>query len=228
MKSVAWILLTVAVVAVSPMATAQITSPMTGPAKPATIIDEGEYSGAKARLVMEGFARCVVVRHRTAVMRAIGFPPMSVDENKALGRLVDDKCLLNGTMNFSPVHFRGGLYTALYRERFGGGMGALKTDAVDFALGTTPLPGSPTAQGVALRKFLDCAVRRQPTAAHQVVTGKAGSAVENAGFSALMTDLSACVDKNARLRFTRTELEGLIAEVLYLDTTALALPGIDK
>ncbi|MBN8815109.1 MAG: hypothetical protein J0J06_06645 [Sphingomonas sp.] len=228
MTSVARTFLAVAAVAVSPMATAQITPSMTGPAKPAAIIDEGEYSGAKARLVMEGFARCVVARHRTAVMRAIAFPPMSLDENKALGKLVDDKCLLNGTMNFSPVHFRGGLYTALYRERFGAGMGTLKADAVDFAFGVTLSPGSAMASGVALRKFLDCAVRRQPAAAHQVVTGKAGSAMENAGFSALMAGLSACVDKNARLRFTRTELEGLIAEVLYLDTIAPELPGIEK
>lgn len=210
-------ILTVAAVMASPIATAQIVAAETGPSRPATITEEGEYSGAKARLVMEGFARCVVLRHRIAALRAIALAPMSLDENKALAKLVDDNCLRNGTMNFSPVHFRGGLYTALYRERFGAGIGTLRTDPVDFALGVTPTPESPTARAIALRQFIDCAVRRRPNAAHQIVTGKAGSTIENAGFSALLTDLTACMVKDARVRFTRTELEGLVAEVLYVD-----------
>ena len=214
-----WIVVMAASVALSPIAASQSGTPK-GLGRAAEITERGEYSGAKARLVMEGFARCVLARHRVAVVRAIALPPMSLDETRAMAKLVDNYCLRNGTMNFSSVHLRGGLYTALYRERFSAGIGKLKTDLVDFAGGVTPQPESATAGAVATRQFVDCAVRRRPDAAHGVIVGKAGSAVENDGFSALMSDLTACVATDARLRFTRTELEGLIAEVLYLDTAA--------
>jgi hypothetical protein len=52
--------------------------------------------------------------------------------------------------------------------------------------------------------------------------GTAGSGEENVGFSALVTDLTACVAKESQVRFRKSELEGLIAEVLYLDTAAAA------
>lgn len=214
--------LMVATMTVPPAATAQKVTMPAGARQPQAINDEGQYSGAKARLVMEGFARCVVARHRAAVLRAVSLPPMSVDENKALGKLVDDDCLRNGDMNFGPTHFRGALYTRLYRERFGAGVGAVNTAPVDFSWGTTPDPASPAAQAVAKRKFVDCAVRRRPDAAHQIIVGKAGTDAENTGFSALLPDLTACIAKDARIRFTKTDLEGLIAEVLYLDTASPA------
>ena len=88
-----------------------------------------------------------------AVLRAISLPPMSVDENKALGKLVDDNCLRDGQVNFGPTHFRGALFTSLYRERFGAGMGALNPEPVDFGGGATPEPASPTARAVAMRQL---------------------------------------------------------------------------
>ncbi|WP_264940125.1 hypothetical protein [Sphingomonas caeni] len=137
----------------------------------------------------------------------------------ALGKLANDDCLAAGELRFNTLLFRGGLYTALYRERFGRQMPALPQGPANFSAGAPQPLDADAAKAIALREFGECVVRADPATAHAIVTVRIGSAEEARLYTVLGPLLGPCVYEGQEVKFSKTVLSGLFAEILYRDAT---------
>ena len=112
--------------------------------------------------------------------------------------------------------FRGVLFEALYRDEFGR---SLPDDlslrpAVDYATGADLAVGW-QQQEVALRRFSDCVVRKDPRTVHTLISSRPESATETEAFSVLGNSFSECLFKDQTLRFTKVSLRAVLGESLY-------------
>ena len=174
----------------------------------------------QARAIAGEYARCVAQRHRRAVDRALSLP-FSGDWSSEMRRLTDANCLEYQMLRFSPDLIRGALFGATYRLDYARAAPALATaEAIDFAADGSA--GGPDGSMPALRRAVDCGVRAAPGDARAIVLADVASPAETRAYAAWVPHLANCLPHGSPIRFSRTVLGGMIAEMLYRNTRAAA------
>lgn len=214
------LMMAAAALTVADSAAAQELGTRLGPrGTPAVIAKGGMTTSDTARLAIVDFATCVLQRERARAMTTLAaFPDRAGYEGlRKLGR---NGCLSQGTLEFDLTLFRGALFTALYRERFGAKLPVLPEASANFREGAPDPLDDISGQAIALREFGECVVRRDPGVVHSIVTAKIGSAEEDALYKALVPHLGPCLNAGLQVKFSKTVLSGLLAEVLYRDAAS--------
>lgn len=171
-----------------------------------------------ARKVMYDFASCVVFRSRHKVDVYLATYPGSKRAYAAGTYLSTDKCLDgDGVLKFNETLLRASIYSVLYGLEFPSAVSQNLTSVapIDYSppAGTASY-GDPRAQ-VILRQFADCVVRAKLSEAHELMFTKVGSPAEARIFDSMTPGLAPCMIKDATVKFSRSLLRGIIAEVLY-------------
>jgi hypothetical protein len=180
----------------------------------------------QAAVHVQKLSRCLV-KYSAKGAAAIVEPPHFVggkDRDLALGR---SRALLSGCLGLeaspgtglkltmSPPIFIGALAEQLYRKRFAA-LPALAKVAI-------PAPRDPSERDDAVMfKLADCVIDRNPGSADALLRTDVTSAEESAGFAALATDLSECIEEGAILSAKRLTLRTAIADRLYRRALAAA------
>lgn len=183
---------------------------------------------ARARITLEGFARCVLQRNPKGVERALAMP-MSSAGQQAVAALATNECMgvssdyEGSRLSLNARLLRGALYAELVRRRVD-----LDTpppaETPDLTLGAAP--GDAAAQRhVALVRFGDCILRRDPKTAIHFVRENAETEAEAKDVAALMPSMGACVDQGAKVELSKPIVEAAVAEVIYLNTNAARAAG---
>lgn len=195
--------------------------------KPARVPTGTMSPAARARVTLEGFARCVLQRDPKGVDRALAMPMSSAGE-KAVAGLATNECLgVSGDYDSSRLSInarllRGALYAELVRRRVG-------TDtplaaSADLTLGAAP-DDAAAQRHVALVRFGDCILRRDPARAIHFVRENAETGAEAKDVAALAPAMGACVDQGAKVELSKPILEAAIAEAVYLNANAARAAG---
>jgi hypothetical protein len=183
----------------------------------AASIPELGDKAAIARSVMHDFAKCVLKRSRPAVDAYLATYSGSKPARAFAARLATDKCLNGGNLNFNEALLRASIYNILYVSEFPPApLPNLKdVEPIDY---TQPAGiesyGDPRAQAL-LRQFADCVVRAKSSEAHALMFTKVGSVPEARVFDSMQPSLAPCMTKDVTVKFSRSVLRGIIAEVLY-------------
>ena len=167
---------------------------------------------------LQQFADCLVAAVPQQVKSALALP-IGKRSDSAIANLVTKHCLDQDQVAFLPSHLRGALYIGLYRQEFGTANVTLPAETVDFA---SAIPAD-TDQRMALigyRLFADCAARKDPVAARELVLSQRGSDERSAALGKMSAHFNECLFKGQQIAMNRDWLSGLIAEVLYRDTSA--------
>lgn len=207
-------------------AAAQPIGSRLGPPGKAAVIPQGNLSAADtARVTIIDFSTCILKRDRKRVLAALALFPSAAAEN-ALSKLAADECLSEGEARFNSLLFRGALYISLYREQFGRQMPVLPAQSADYRAGALEPLDAVAGQAIGLREFGECVVRADPATAHAIVVAKIGSAEETRLFTVLGPLLGPCLNEGLQVKFSKTVISGLLAEILYRDLTeGSATPG---
>jgi hypothetical protein len=166
-----------------------------------------------ARIVTRQFAECTVRHGRASVVKALQLAPFGKKSRDRLVALPSDDCPAD--VGMAPLLFRGALFGVLYREATRDGPPTLLLQPLDFAEGASPPFEPEQREAIATRQFADCVVRRDLTHAHVAVVAEPGSQAETAAFAALSPHLGACLPQGMTIKFSRSMLSGLFAEVMY-------------
>lgn len=201
----------------STLASAQESAKL-GP-QAAEIEREGITRGDLARRTLYSFAACVVYRHRNQALQWLSLPQNDPSLSKKAYNFADDRCLMNGDMQFSLNLFRGALYAALYRTQFG--EKALLPSATSAAVAAGNA-GPLVHMYDMLTEFANCVVRREPSDVRDLVVAIPGTTRENQALAALSPQFPLCVVKDSRLQLTKSVVSALLAEALYEQSASLA------
>jgi hypothetical protein len=114
------------------------------------------------------------------------------------------------SMQFAPELLRGGLFRALYLDRFGPKAPVLR------AASETSAWRLPDSDRYALmQRFGECVALGNPQAAVAAITSDVGTVREGAAYASLAPTLSKCVMSGSQIRFSKSTIEGVVAEALY-------------
>ena len=177
---------------------------------PAAALSTRDISpAAQARDSMNRYAECIVKTHTTAVRRALSeTAPAAV--TIALANLADRDCLRDGELQMGTSLFRGALYRALYLRDFG-------TDA---ALPPSDLALEPSSNP--LLEFGNCVAAFDPAQTQAFVVSKPATTAETEAITKLGASFGRCVAPGNQAQFSRTVLQGALAEALYKRSAAIA------
>ena len=190
-------------------------------AAPARIPDQVGLSDAdRSRVAMIEYAQCVVDRHRGWVLAALAeriSPPGSLGK---VGKLNVQECMGSNIerLRMRTELLRGAFYVAFYRSDFGRS-DASTPKVIDFA---SDVPGKTPdeVQYVAMRQFGGCVVIRKAMTVRTAVLSPPGSPQERAAYGELSPSFGDCAEVGASVKFSKTFLSGLLAEVLYRETAS--------
>ncbi len=189
---------------------------------PASTDEEGTVTGDDARKVMDQFAVCVLDRRGKMVIDALAMPSDSPEQNELFKYFSKTECIASAHMQFNGTAFRGSLYKALVRKKFGrkeifpapvagGGSEAIPQ--------TNEVGGAGEAGRL---RFASCVIHKDPANARVAIVATAGSPNEKAALAALANVYGQCLYQGETFRFNKVRLIGLLAEAYYRDATALA------
>lgn len=183
--------------------------------KPADIPENGSPED-KARATTVAFGRCVVLTNRRGAERAVlAFPTVNGRES-ALSQTATEECLRYGQLRMPPAIFRGAIFQGLYAEDYGKKTPSdTSENPIDFLLNAPAERDERVMQAVAVRMFIDCTVRADPVDARAIVLSPVASRAERTAYQGLTPHMSACLTRGLDLKFSKSILGGLIAEVLY-------------
>lgn len=177
----------------------------------AEISDEGKVP---ARIVLQQFARCVVVKYRKRVDEILNLPLGSADYIPLLNKALSSNCLSNGDLRMPRPNIRGALFEAAYMADFGDRPIVFSDgQSTGFAARNAAAEGWQTA--VALEQFGECVSLGHSPQVRELLASYPGSAREAAAIQALRPAMSACVPKGQNFSFSPTVLRGGLAEGLY-------------
>lgn len=163
-------------------------------------------AAAQARDTMNRYAECVVKTRAAAVRRALSTETPDAE----LARLASDDCLASGQLQMGTSLFRGALYRALYLRDFG-------RDA-ELPAGEA----TPAASTNPLLLFGDCVARLDPAQTQAFVVAMPATPGEDEAVAALGASFERCVVAGDRIGFSKTVLQGALAEALYKRSAAAA------
>ena len=163
--------------------------------------------GAQARDTMNRYAECVVKMRAAAVRRALAQPTYAA-ANSELAKLAISDCLAGGDLIMEEVLFRGAVYRALYLRDFGreaalpvGGETLVEADDPVFIFG-------------------DCVSRLDPEQTRAFVVARPATVEESDAVAKLGPSFGRCLAPGDQVRFSKTVLQGALAEALYKRTSA--------
>lgn len=183
--------------------------------KPADIPANGSPED-KARATTVAFGRCVVLTNRRGAERAVSAFPTVGNRESPLSQTATDECLRYGQLRMPRAIYRGAIYQGLYAEDYGRKTPSDKSEKpIDFLLNAPAERDDQVMQAVAVRMFIDCTVRADPVDARGIVLSPVASLAERTAYQGLTPHMSKCLTKGLDLKFSKSILGGLIAEVLY-------------
>ena len=149
-------------------------------------------------------------------------PSDSPEQNKIFGQLAKTECIASAELHFNGPAFRGSLYKALVRKKFG-------RKEVFPAPATGADAQQATPEGNATRflgetgllKFASCVIHKDPANARVAILSTAGSQNEDDAMAALANVYGQCLYEDNTLRFSKGRLIGLLAEAYYRDCERL-------
>lgn len=180
----------------------------------------------RSRQTMLDYARCLIRSNGVRVRAFVADFPETLKYQQRAKQMSTDACIGDGILGFNPGILRASLYTALYIDGFGRAAGPLAGEPIDYRHDAAGQDADAANRYVVMRRFAECVVRADPAAARETVVAPIGSGREDAAYAALAPHLGPCLPQGSNIRFGRTALSGLLAEVLYrLSTTAPSVAG---
>lgn len=177
---------------------------------PAAALSTRDISpAAQARDSMNRYAECIVRTHASAVREALS-ETSEAAVTTALARLADRDCLLTGELQMGTSLFRGALYRALYLRDFGADADLPPTD---FALESSPNP---------LLEFGNCVAVLDPAQTRAFVVARPATSAETDAVTKLAASFGRCMAPGNQAQFSKTVLQGALAEALYKRSAAAA------
>lgn len=227
-----------AAVAWSGVAAAQVSDPYRNSwARSGPIAIPGDASKKDARVVMRGFARCVVALHGDAARRFVLMPFGSWVPEKDYRDIGDPRCLgfLSGRLMMGQLAYRGALAEELLRWDFTrivplalAGAPALDWSVPD-AAGTDPRTAQASTEqargmrekgrdialaGGAIGALAECVIRRAPAASRAILKTKTEPA-ERAALQAIVPDIGQCAQASGTMAFNRSSMRQALAVAYY-------------
>ncbi|HEY6815143.1 MAG TPA: hypothetical protein VI168_06355 [Croceibacterium sp.] len=166
-------------------------------------------ASAQARDTMNRFAECIVTERTAAVRRALAEPTHGA-VTIGLAKLASDDCIMGGELQMGTALFRGAIYRAMYMRDFG-------ADA--------PLPPGELMVGASsdpVLVFGDCVATLDPAETRAFVMARPATSVENEAVAKLSASFGRCLAPGNEARFSKTVLQGALAEALYRRSVASA------
>ena len=165
----------------------------------------------RARQLTNDFAICVLKSSPRAVERAVMLPTvMSYD---ALTKLARSECLVSGQIVIPRQLMRVAAYRALYIRDYRKQVPELSGSAMGYV---SVADSDSFSQEIArLNSFGSCVARANPASAHSLVLANAATDEEGEAIDGLRQNLADCLPGGTSVKFTKSVLQGLLAEVLY-------------
>ena len=187
-------------------------APVTGSilADPAARISDRNISEAdRARQTMNDYATCLVKIRTVAVRKALN-AGSDAAVNGALAKLAIPDCLDSGMLRMPEQLLRGSIYRALYLREFARepSVPAGVTNAAAVDPDDNPL-----------RNFGHCVNHLDQVNTRMAVMARPATVAERQAFNALSPTLGQCVAPGNQIRFTRSVLQGALAEAAYRQAT---------
>lgn len=178
----------------------------------------------QARVVVAGYAECVVRQRRGDVRAALlAWSPGRGEPRLPVINDCGSVAYSTTEMSFPPATYRyamaEALYAADYRNREPGsydGLPLVPPPTVGLPDQPTPADRAAYEAAVAERYRLiigDCVVRTAPPAAHALLTSRVESQTETAALAAIQPVLAQCLPSGQTVRFDRSSLRGILAIV---------------
>lgn len=194
--------------------------------KRARIQEDAKDQVDAARVTASDFARCVVARNPKGVARAIGLPPGPA-ASTAMTALATSECLDSGEMTIPQRLMRGAIFVELYRVRESKKVNIAPPQPLD--LDNPILPEfQQDRMRYALLYFGGCVVKRDERDARGIVLLKTASPAQNDAFKAILPNLGPCLVSGQKIAFSKSIIEGILAEVLYRGTVGPATGAGNK
>lgn len=165
-------------------------------------------AGAQARDTMNRYAECIVKLRAAPVRRALSQPTEGAVYAE-LTKLAQGECLANGQLRMGPGLFRGAIYRALYIRDFGPD-GALPASDVTLAAPEQPM-----------QVFGNCVASLDPAETRAFVLAKPATPEEDEAVGKLGASFERCL-AGGDVRFSKSVLQGALAEALYKRSAAAA------
>ena len=151
---------------------------------------------------MNRYAECVVKKRTSAVRRALSNATYQ-EVNHELAKLANNDCILTGELRMDETLFRGAVYRALYKRDFGADA-ALPASSVTLTAASDPV-----------LVFGNCVATLDPVEARAFVLAQPATSVERDAVAKLGASFSQCLAPGNEGRFSKTVLQGALAEALY-------------
>ena len=189
--------------------------------KRARVPEGSENDTAAARAVMSDFARCAVDRNGRAIEKAFALP-ISPAYWRAMGGVATDQCLGSGKLRIPQVVMRGAIFTELYRRYNRSGVRPIAVDGVDLMRLVEKADDAAMMQQ-ALMELAHCIVKSDLGNSISAVIAPTASSAQEVAFKALTPSLGPCLPQGVQFKFSKSVLEGVLAEVLYRGVSTPAL-----
>jgi hypothetical protein len=163
----------------------------------------------QARDTMNRYAECIVKSRPTAVRRALSQPDQAITGE--LAKIASNDCLQNGELTMNSSLFRGAIFRAVYMRDFGHESLPEALEQVAMAAPADPLVA-----------FADCVVQLDPEDTRSFVLAEPATPDERGAAANLSASLAGCVAPGDQVGFSKTVLQGALAEALYKRTAAAA------
>jgi hypothetical protein len=125
-----------------------------------------------------------------------------------LAKLATNDCILSGELQMGRTMFRGSIYRALYARDFG----------ADAALPASEVRLTTSSDPVLV--FGDCVATLDPGETRAFVLARPATSMEDDAVAKLAASFARCLTAGNEARFSKTVLQGALAEALYKRSTA--------
>ncbi|MDB5677590.1 hypothetical protein [Sphingomonas bacterium] len=172
-------------------------------------------SSDEARLVLRGYAECLVRNAPSQVDSFLAMSPFDPGFGRRGAEISISGCLVGGRLKFTALLLRGALFAAKYKRDFGRQAPTFLIDRIDLV----PAGVSATAPdgGAAIRLTVtaaDCIAMRDRDGARALILAPLGSKAEKSMITRLSPVTAACAP-GLDLARAREPIEAALAEVLY-------------
>jgi len=194
-----------------------------GPSRSADVPSDSMLNDSeRGRIGVRRFGECVLYTRRKDVISYFTMKMDSTLSQKALDRLITDRCLRSGDLKFSHWYYRGILFRAAYYREFTLFPEVLSPEPVDFDAFVLDKTSEKAKYYLATMAFAQCVVRADPKMALRFINAYPGSASERKAIAALKPNLAGCVPAGAKISFSTSMVEALLSEAIYRESKAAA------
>lgn len=174
----------------------------------------GMSDATRGRIALTQFARCTLERNPRGVQAALTLPDDGAWAT-SLQRLASPECLDAGEMTFSSALLRGALFVEIWKQMAARDRrpAALTFQPIDLTMAGSAGLGT-VGQRLALLSVANCVVTADRVAASDLIAMPTGSARQAAAYLAINPLLGPCLPQGATFRFSKSVIEGALAEVL--------------